>query len=578
MPNVTLSLPNIENTVTHAVVADLAEQVQKLLGLEYVNELVFVDSLGNAATPSSFHGAKNTPNDRYARYGGNSRLWIEATEETNIQGWTTMIIERDENYPFFIDEEVGVNIQPVPLPTDLTLKFKFRTPNRDEAVRWRDNLISRLARVMEGKQHSLTFSMNLSPATWNLLHEIYCLREEKAPYGQTFLEYVKEKSSPDLTLVAEASGEQTNLSFRRRLGRVNGKFKVSPLPDKPAYTTDGGVWECMVEYVVTYDKPIQCRVRYPIMVHNNFLPDKYIVSSNQDPNPYNHKRNLSLSQQALLNFEFNLNGYNCAQDAYIQIPPIDDFIPQVVTAGTATIILVLLQLGSSTDRKLFNLRDLGAIEMDHDILEFLQESEYSYLNKPFKSFFGINLYRDQDLIRPESLYVDENLNVMSSEDLDLRKSYRVRLNLVVDPCLLHHDAWDRLNGYPKALVKYVRAVNEAMRDNVDFTRYALDRPLQPWMLSKLWRLLNGMGSFPNAPFGNNFTSSNGGYDINGNYHSSGNGNGNGLHDPNRNGYEAASQSEDTSLIPPEAWYSLRKSGGVMRTVQLSGIIVKNRNS
>ena len=566
MPNVTLPLPNIENTVTHAAVADLAEQVQKLLELGYVNELVFVDSQGNTATPSSFKGVKNVPNDRYARYGGNSRLWIEATEETNVSGWTTMVIERDENYPFFIDSEVGVNIQPVPLPTDLTLKIKFRTPNRDEAVRWRDSLISRLARVMEGVQHTLTFSMNLSPATWNLLHEIYCLREEKAPYGQTFLEYLQSKSSPDLTLVSEASGEQTNLSFRRRLGRVNGKFKVSPLPERPTYNSDGGVWECMIEYTVTYDKPIQCRVRYPIMVHNNFLPDKYIVSSNTDPNPYNHKRNLSLSQQALLGFEYNLNGYNCSQDAFIQIPSIDDFIPQVITKGTATILMVLLRLESPTDRKLFNLKELGSVVLDPDILEFLQKSEYSYLNQPFKSFFGVNLYRDQDLVRPDSLYVDKDLNVMSVEDLDLRKSYRVRLNLVVDTCLLPHTCHDRLNAYPKALIKYVRAVNEAVRHNVDFVRYTTHYNLQPWMLSTLWRLLNGMGNnsnqypggippggpvgggthpgIPDAPFGNN---------------------------------EDPSQSTDTSLIPPEAWYSLRKSGGIMRTVQISGIMVHRKD-
>ncbi len=544
MPNVVLPIPNIDSTVTQAVAADLANQVKKLLGLDYVNEMVFIDEQGNAISPSSFHGATNVPNDRYARFGGDSRIWIEATEEINENGWAIMVIERDESYPFFVDSEVGVNIQPIPLPHDMTLRFKFRTPNKEEAVRWRNSLTSKLARIMEGKQHSLTFSMNLSPALWNLLMEIHELRETKAPYNQTFLEYVQSKCSPDLTLVAEASGEQTNLSFRRRLGRVNGRFKVSPIPDKPAYSSDGSVWECVLEYVVTYDKPIECRIRYPIMVHNNFLPKKYIADSNTDHNPYNVQRNRSISQNALHHFEFSnaVSGYQCAQDAYIHIPTIDDFVPQVVTKATATVFMAMLQIDDPTERTLLNLRDLGSFILDEDILEFIQKEDYKYLNKPFKTFFGISFYRDQDLVHPESLAVDENLNVISSEDLDLRKTYRVRLYLVVDPCLIPHDAYDRLNHFPKALVKYVCSVNEAMRHNVDFTRYALDRPLEPWMLSSLWRLLNGMGSSTQIPFGNSVDTT----------------------------------QTETKLIPPEAWYSLKHSRTV-RTVQISSILVHRRS-
>ena len=544
MPNVVLPLPNIDTTVTHAVAADLANQVKTLLGLDYVAEMVFINENGNAISPSSFHGNTNVPNDRYARFSGESRLWIEATEEINQSGWSTMVIERDDSYPFFVDNDLGINIQPVPLPHDLTLRFKFRTPNKEEATRWRNSLTSKLARIMEGKQHSLTFSMNLSPALWNLLIEVHDLRETKAPYGETFLEYIQSKCSPDLTLVAEASGEQTNLSFRRKLGRVNGRFKVSPVPEKPTFSSDGSVWECVLEYAVTYDKPIECRVRYPIMIHNNFLPAKYIEDSNTDSNPYNVQRNHSIAQNALQHFEFSnaVGGYNCNQDAYIHIPTIDDFVPQVTTKATATIFMAMLRIDNPTERVLLNLRDLGEISLDEDILEFIQKDEYVHLNKPFKTFFGISFYRDQDLVHPETLSVDKNLNVIASEDLDLRKTYRVRLYLVVDPCLVPHDAYDRLNRFSKALIKYVCAVNEAMRHNVDFTRYALDRPLEPWMLSSLWRLLNGMGTGTQIPFGNNT-------DL--------------------------TQTE-TKLIPPEAWYSL-KSSRTMRTVQISNIIAHRRS-
>jgi hypothetical protein len=542
MPNVVVPLPNIDATVTHAMVADLALQVKKLLELDYVKEMVFVDDSGTSVTPSSFHGVTNVDNNRYARFSGNSRLWIEAREETNVEGWSTMVVEREEFPPVFHDQALDVLVCPVPVSTDLVLKFVFRTPSRDEATRWLSSLTARLARVQEGMQHTLTHSMNLPPAIWNLLIEVYNCRETKAPYEDDFFEYIKANCSTDLTLVSEASGEMTNLSFIRRLSRVNGRFVVSPLPERPSFQKDEAVWECTMEYKVTYDKPISCRVRYPIVVHNSFLPAKYIQESmsNISSNFYDKTVDRSLGQQALSEFEgYQINGYRARQDAYLHIPTIDDFIPRVNIRGTATIALVMVQLDDPPNPVLFNLAELGEANIHSDVLDFLRAGEHQYLNQSFKSFFGVCLYRGQDLTHPSTLEVDANLDVRCTENLDLRQTYRVRFYMVVDPCLVPFDAQDRLNNHPRALALYVRAVNEALRNKVDFVQ---GRPLAPWQLSALWRLLNGMGSHPTMPFGSE---------------------------------SSTAQTQDTALIPKEAWYSLRKSL-VMRTVQISGLMVQRK--
>ena len=107
-------------------------------------------------------------------------------------------------------------------------------------------------------------------------------------------------------------------AFRRVLARVNGRFDISPIPDKPTFDESGGVWECTLSYKITYDRPTGCNVRYPIQVHQQFLDDKYILPVNVQPNMNDREKKLSQSQHAFSMFEtYKISGYYCHQDAYI---------------------------------------------------------------------------------------------------------------------------------------------------------------------------------------------------------------------------------------------------------------------
>lgn len=537
MPNVSIVLPNVDESVFRPLVSDLTKQLQDLTNLSIIEDIRFLN-YNNAV--QTFDSAVTDPKARYASFSGQRRIWVEAEEDYNLEGWSSSVINRDEHFPLFADLKLGVIITPIIVPSNVTVKLKFTTNSRDEARRWRDDIAMRLAVLRDGYQHTLTFNINLPPAIWNLVSDIWTARENIKGYNQPLDEYIKTHSDSDLTIVSNAAGKQKTFAFRRRMARINGRFDISPLPEKPTYDDSGGIWECSISYKITYDRPLGCRIKYPIIIHNQFLADKYIVDTNKDQNMNDKHKKLSLSMSAFSNFEsYYLNGYNCKQDAFIQIPSIDDYVYKVTPKGTATILLGLLKIEKEEPHTLLNLNELGDAIIDSDILDFIKEGEHQWLDKPYESFFGLQLYRGDDLVKAGTIKCDTNLNVYPTENLDLRATYRVRFCIVADPTFLTIKAFERLRKYPKVLVKVISAINDVIRYNVDFQNLIKQKYIYEWQFSKLWFILNGIGSSSEISHGR-------------------------ISDMKR--------TKDTLRIPQTA-YQLLKNSSRMRTVQIQGTIV-----
>lgn len=541
MPNVDLPIPNVDEGIVRPMVADLIKQLQTYLHLEHLGNVHYLDDAGGAKSANSAVGEEGS----YARFEGKQRLWVEVEEDYNQEGWASTVVERLEHRAVFEDPGLQIAITPAYVPSDLTIKLRYVTPQRDDARKWRDNLARRLVRLQEMIQHTVTFNMSLPDQVWGFLEDVYVLREGKAPYGEEIDQYLKNHSDPDLTIVSESSGTKRNLVFRRRMARINARFDVSPLPERPNFDQSKGLWECNLTYKLTFDRPFAVVVRYPIMIHNEFLPSQYIVPVNMMPDMRDRAKKLSDSMRAFSQFEaYHINGLNCSQDAFIQVPSIDDFVVPIVPKSTCTYFLGMVKLDTIRPVSLFNMGELGDVMIDEDILEFIREVEYEWMNRPYGSFLGMNVYRGNNLMHPSTISCTQGLDIVPNEDFNLREIYRVRLNLVVDPTLLPFAAIERLNRYPKALVKIVAAINEALRYNVDLQQSMSLRPLEPWMLSKLWWILNGIGNLPQTAIGR--TADTG-------------------------------RSRDTYTIPDRAWDHLQRGAGGMRTVQIHNVLVKQKD-
>ena len=495
MPEMTFDLSNVDKTVSEAVLKSLAVQLRDQLNLNDVEEIRFIDHNGRVSTSNTFHGKKSKENDRFAQFDGRSRIWVETEESPSELSYGTMNYDLPDSPPIFFDRKLGVEIVPQSFGQDFTIKFKMTTPNRDEARRWHGLIMRRVHELKNGYQHTVDFSINLPPEVWLILELIWLYRERKEGYGESHLQYLKNHCSQDLTLVSEASGQKTNLTFTRRMARVNGLYRVAPFPEKPVYQDDNSIWECQLEYSGTYDRPQQCRMKYPIMVHNQLLPDLLLQMHEVTQSPVDASWERNLSMQGLGQHE-SLSQYrwNNKFDSYIRIPVFDNYQPIAYPKATAAIVMALAIMDEQdkATKMFFNLGELGDVRIDPDLLTFIREVEYEWLNKPFESFFNLGFYRNDDLVAAQSLWCTKELDICTSEDISLRDTYRVRLSLVIDPSLVAPAAFERLQRYPHLLEKYIIARNEAVQYDVDWVRGKSNWKLEKWMLDYEWWQINSM--------------------------------------------------------------------------------------
>ena len=54
-------------------------------------------------------------------------------------------------YPIFKDTKLGVYLTPVYSKTNVTINFKYRTPSKTEAMRWRDDMRNKLSQMRDMK-------------------------------------------------------------------------------------------------------------------------------------------------------------------------------------------------------------------------------------------------------------------------------------------------------------------------------------------------------------------------------------------------------------------------------------------
>ena len=574
MPTLRITNPGIQETVVRPTTVAITDQVLSFLRLNNtVKDIRYITHSGDVRMPTSAVGERAGD---YASFSGTNRAWVEVEEDIFTDGWSIGRPDVIDTEALFFDRNLQVALYPFMESSQTTLKIRFTSHNRDTMRQTRDSLASRIASLQDGIQHTVDFSIGIHDVVLRLLQDVWIKRETKYGYGDDFIPYIKNNSSSSLTTVSDASGTKLDLVFKRRMSRINGYFQVSSIPERPSYQEDGSVWEFSIEYKVNYDIATQMHVRYPIMVHNQYLNPIFLNHLERNKDIRDHQSNLSLSQVASRLVEFGrAEGMNLVQDRYFNIPTIDQFEPPLTPLNTATIFIALLTVTEKFDKPLLNLGQLGTIFIDTDILNFLKGVEYPFITQLFKSFFYIHLYEDSRLMEPETLRCDEKLNVYSTRALNPRKTYRVRLGIVADITTLDIEVFERLWGYPDALIKIINAINEAVRDGTDFFKMTKKRKWEPWMISPIWQILNGVRPAPQAPIYRDastgtYNNGTGGDDFWGNNYVP-------PTSPNGPGHSQGNPRLPIEFqVPAEIIEKGRLNNLGMRTVQIQGIVVYNK--
>jgi hypothetical protein len=498
MPNVSMTIPEVMQSISRPVAISVIKDIQKITKIDKDVKILFPGDMDRMQQPGTNIGENN----RDAEYLNNKFIHIEVIEEYTPDALGNIALTRKEHLPIFSDTALSVYIKPSYVTTDVTINFKYRSSSKTEVLRWRDDIRMHSSQLREMNLHKINYHYSVPEPFFDLLNEIYTLRENVEGYGETFEEYFDSHASNRFTTIGTLDGKQSIRAISETQSRIVGIFDFQGNPEKPEKDDANSSWTISFSYKFTYERPSMCNVIYPIMVHNQMLDNRFINSNRDELDVDLVPQSYTSSLNALHYFEAQEQATHALElKPVINIPDTDEFIAETTPSGTGSVFFALCEV-ENNKRDLLNLEELGDITIDQDILEFIMKSEYPFICKRYRSILQLDLYTFKNLEPSNSLVCDSNLNVRAVNDLDLRVNSRVRFAIVTDLTMLDRDAIDRLRLYPKAFFKIIIAINEILRNLPGIDSLGLNRRISAADFNILYRYLTGLSFNPgNGIFG-----------------------------------------------------------------------------
>lgn len=469
MPVVSIPLQDIQQSVSRPIILSIVDHVKHVTRIHHDHTILFAGELGKSKQPDSDIDRNNQRSPRLPHLNA---VYIDANEQFQRESLGTHAIHQFEHEPIFKDPSLRVSLTPVYATTELKLDFNIKTTSRAAAERWQSEFWMRVSQLRDLQLHAFEYHYAIPDVYYRLLSVVHQHREAVRGYEDLFEEYLLRHGCGRLTLVGDSGGQSAVLSVFEKQTRIVGLFDFEAIPEKMERDAESAAWTHSFSYRLTYQKPIGCVARYPISVHNQLLPKKYVVFNQSAPDQANIPKRWSHSLKHLSYFETPgqlVDQY--FREKMIRLPIYDEYLLHQVAPGTMSVFLALCFLEDEQDKRLLDLTDLQEIVIDPEILRFILESEWSYMTRHYRSILQIYYYRNEYLKGERSIRVHPDGSVEAVEALELREEHRVRLAVVTDLSLLDEDALRRLFRYPEALKRLWQFINWTRRDLDEYLRH-----------------------------------------------------------------------------------------------------------
>ncbi len=423
MPSFNITIPETIESVSRPIIYSVFETIKKYLLIRDNVRVIFPGDIGSWTQTAG--DLKNKTKE--SQFTSSRYVNINVEQEPVETNLNSTAVYYAENPPIILDDQLQVQVTPVYSHTQATIDIQFVTYNKDEAFRWYYNARTQIAKMQDVYINTIRYHYPLPDPLMDLIETIYKLKENVNPDNESYQDYVVRTFTKRATMLSSFDGTAKRVGISETQTRMLGRFEFGPLPEKPTLIENNQAWVCTFKYIFTYDLPMSLNIRYPLMVHNQFLPEPFLNYS-FDPYYLDDKDLVfPATLKALRAFEPpNLFQWNIP----FRIPKIDDFTPKYIIPGTKMIFSAMIQLETTNLQYLLNLNDLDYLSLDNSILTFIKNGEYRYVTEPFQSVINISLFCDNHLQISELITCKEDLSIWATSPLDINKTYRIVFSLV----------------------------------------------------------------------------------------------------------------------------------------------------
>tara|TARA_B100000700_G_scaffold157245_3_gene174562 strand:- start:294 stop:1820 length:1527 start_codon:yes stop_codon:yes gene_type:complete len=435
MPTITVDLDAIDITVSRRVVLGVIQDLAASLGLPHHTKVMLPDSSDAEDLPISTKYEKSD-----SRFPPNMTVIVNATETYDERGVMETIQSVDENPPILLDEDLGVTMAPMYVRSKIELEMTWRFPSKSLADRTIQDIRRYSSLFRKGLFHEINYSYHIPGVNLVILDQIHKTRESQAPLNEDMTGWFNRCMSPDVKTVSNREGTYLELAKEEVQSGVMGTHNYELVPEEPEDGVTGTTHKVVFNYELTYDKPISMIMRYPILIHNVPLSNKFYDTTI----PYELGLRLQLNSKT----KYILDQYSPHNEISgfpngAPVPPFNDWQPSSIPIGMEGILRVMLMVDKDNPRDVLDLKELGYYRLTERIENYMR-SEGQAILKPKESAIFIALYEGENIQSPEHITIDEDLVITSTGDLDIRKNYHLMVFMYTDLLHMTQQAQERL--------------------------------------------------------------------------------------------------------------------------------------
>lgn len=457
MPLAVLEIPNLEENIARPVAMEIARDVAARIGLPKDIDVRFIGTGVSLSQPNStLDGTKKQ------RLPGDTYITLEVSEEYDAERSMSVAIFNGENRPIFAERKLGVYLQPVYQRVYNDIAIKVVSTDKTSIDNWMMTVKRRHSQRAVELLHEINYSWPIPQPFLVILNEIYKLRESNLGYNETIGEWYNNNFTQQKTVIANQAGNNLLFSLREKQIGVIGWFDFEESPPKPQRETDTGSWSVEFNYRVGYDRVESIVMSYPIMVHNQVLPDTFydtVQPTINDLRKYLRYHGASIS--AMLDLPLGRAGVETdIKVDTLSIPYFDDWKPKIVPPRYTNICNILLQADRNNPNALLSLTQLGDWSLPSDLISFLKNTTVGVRSilVQMQNIIHIQLYRGNNLITPNDIIVSPELDLHYVKPLDEREVYHLSVSLLNDIRVLNLKTLHELSKYGVFLIAYLQSI------------------------------------------------------------------------------------------------------------------------
>lgn len=434
MPKTLMAVPDTQPSI----VRPIAKQVMVYL----INKLalptdIIIQLIGDSAELTN-EAFDLTCSDERVRFSPEARVQLSFREVEGSAQPVYSIYTMTDYPPFFFDpyRNLAVNVIRDQVKMEFELDITF--PTRVEALRIYE-LLKTYAYTTEAEDtHTFEYSYTIPENVTLLLLEAHKkISSSKAPEFDDFREYLDRYKLQATEVLGKLVGGQDHFAIHEKQHEVLGWFDFTT-PPTPQSAGDGtGNFRVALTYSVTYSKPIQFFVKWPLLINQQLIDGLYI------PERVTHYPEIdvhtSYTKEAL-----DYIAYRCPKSPpYLILPEIDDWYAPPKSHNGLYFFSCLFKVDDDGNASV-DFSNLGEWSLSKYMLEYIAHlGERAYTDD---SIVTMEVYEGNERLYPK--YTVKKGVLYFTSKLDIRQDHHVRIGLKLEWKSINSETMEGLRRYP----------------------------------------------------------------------------------------------------------------------------------